>query len=474
MNGDGRAEYAEQRDARGCVVRLGFDPNEDGVCERWVAWRPSGSGAGTDRSSIDVAGAAIAPQPDDPHLLIILDSVPFALVNECWADGRLRWFDRPTRIISPYPVMTDPCLADFFGLIPCPAVESDFFDGHRRSSAVRAYLGGDAAPWLRKVDYSLDTIAHLSAYDHPYRWLDHELRRIMQHFDASDRARFLAYVVSTSGIGHTFGRDGHLAALRRVERACRRLIYERRGHMQLTLMSDHGHNLVPSRWQSIATELGRLGYRVGDRLERPGDCVVPAWGVVSYAGIYTREPQRVARDALRLESVELASYVDESGAVCVLARDGEASIEHEARRFRYVTIAGDPLRLGAPPRDSPGDGSLADRWLTADEWLARTSTDEFPDPVVRLWRAHHELFRHTPDVLLSLKDGFAAGSATIARRIPPASVHGNLRLAGSSGFVLTTTRALPEVVRMSGLRSELRLEPRGSGSEATTGSVRRR
>jgi hypothetical protein len=88
--------------------------------------------------------------------------------------------------------------------------------------------------------------------------------------------------------------------------------------------------------------------------------------------------------------------------------------------------------------------------------FAATSDHEFPDPLDRIWHAFNGLFTNTPDVLLSLHDESYAGSPDLAAWLDMLGVHGNLRAAGTNGFMMTTLHELPPVLRMRDARAALR------------------
>ncbi len=448
LDGDGRADVRESLGRDGLVNELEADLDGDGSFELSI-----------DRATQSSASDA----PPRRHLVILLDSVAFEQVRQLRESGRFRWFHPPSRVISPFPVMTDPCLNELFGVSPGLAVESLHFDGAKLKSGLDTYLGGANAPWQARCDYQLWSLLHGESYANPHPWFDHEMRRTHDRFLASDRNAFVSYFVSTSALMIQSGRDGHQSALIRLDRLCQQLMLETRGRLEITLLSDHGHNFTPSRRIALDEELRRCGYRVGAALRDPRDVVLPAWGLVTCASVHARSPQRVAGDLVGLEGVELAAYRLDDSAVAVLSRDGFARIRRDGDRYAYEAVRGDPLRLAsiaAGLRASgrlSGNGNSGGGEFAADaDWFAATADHEFPDPLFRLWRAFDGLFVHTPDVLLSLDDGVFFGSKTFDRMMAGAAIHGNLRAAGSTAFVMTTAGPLPPVMRMNEVSAALR------------------
>jgi hypothetical protein len=222
-------------------------------------------------------------------------------------------------------------------------------------------------------------------------------------------------------------------------------------------MSDHGHNDVLSRWIDLRESLRDMGYRVTDRLRRPGDVVVPAYGMVTYAGIHTSEPRCVAADVIGLDGVDLAAYRDGADEIVVLSRDGRARISRNAESYHYAAQQGDPLGMLSTLDRLAREGHVGpDGFVVDDVLFGATADHKFPDAIHRLWRAFHGLTDHTPDVLLSIADGFHCGSEFMSKQIDLRSAHGGLTRLSSSGFVMTTTGRVAPVIRMEDLRESLR------------------
>ena len=106
-----RPNYIQRlRDGR--IVTLEFDDDADGVTDEAVdLTRPIG---------------------DFPHFVIVLDGVPFEVVDELRAQGHFRLFGPPERLVSVFPAMTDLALSRLFRTKPCVAAEALFFDTGKR------------------------------------------------------------------------------------------------------------------------------------------------------------------------------------------------------------------------------------------------------------------------------------------------------------------------------------------------------
>lgn len=455
--GDGRIDYCEQMSRDGIVRVLRYDTDRDGQFD------------------LDVDLAAI-PLSERRDLVILLDSVPYEMVRDLWESGRFRYFPRPTRVIAPFPVMTDLSFSEFMGTSPSPGVESEYFDGRRLTNGFETYAAGGNAGWQAHLDYRVTPVAHGAAYLDSYTWNLHDLGEIERHFLRDEKRCFIGYVVGTAALGAQYGRSGHQAGLVEVDRFCESLMFRTRGRVRLTLLSDHGRNSIASQQVKLDEVLAHMGYRVADRIDGPADVVVPQFGVVCCAAIHTHCPERVAADVTGIEGIGCAAYRDAANDdIIVLGRHARARISRrtgnapgaasgnatddrvgQTLQFRYKAEIGDPLQL-APILEKltlaghvSGDGFVDDRVL-----FEATESHIYPDAVYRLWRAFHGLIEHTPDVLVSIDDGWVNGSRLMSAIRPMAATHGNLGHSSSYAFALTAAGDLPPVVRMEDLRSKL-------------------
>lgn len=449
MNNDGRPDYAEVLNADGRIHSLRFDTDDDGILEATVDRLGSGASVG------------------DRQLVVLLDSIPYGVVRDAWQAGRFRLFPPPSRVISPFPVMTDLSFSEFFGVSPSPGAESEYYDGKILHGGYDVYAAEGNAGWIDHTDYHLQFIAHAVAYLWPDIWYGHELGKIQRHFFRGQENPFVGYVVTTSGLGATQGRSGHQSALVRLDRFCQAVMFELRGRVQITLMSDHGHCLLPSKRIPLSDLLKKFGYRVTSRLRGPDDVIVPEFGVVNFAGVYTKSPGSVARDLIGVDGIELTTFLDKDDSVVVQSRDGLARIRRSAGGgYAYDCEQGDPLQLLPVVDALRRNGEVGPDGSIADDALFDSTKDHlYPDALHRLWRAFHGLMVNPPDVMISVQDGWHCGSALMTRLVDVSAAHGSLNAESSSGFVMTTNGQLPEVIRMEALRAELVRLGVGFGSD---------
>lgn len=442
-NGDGRADYWQHFGADGRIASLAFDTDGDGLPDETI-----------DRT---------APQAGDRHLIIMLDSIPFGLVEEAWRTGRFRLLHPPGRVISPFPVMTDLSFSELFSVSPSPGVEASHFDGHRLRDGYEVYAHGGNAGWNAQVDYALLPIVHAVAYLNPRKWYDHELGKIQRMF-LGGQGDFRGYVVTTSGLGAWYGHEGHAPALEKLDAACEYIMHACRGRVQITLLSDHGHVLQKSRRIPLSQLLQAKGWRVGSRLASERDVVVPEFGVVSCAAIHTRRPAEVARDCIGIEGVELVMFRGLGrGEITVMGREGESILRVDSRgRFAAELVRGDPLQLAGVIESLRATGRMDTAgYATDSDWsqamgAGQAGAGTYPDPIYRIWRAFNGLVENVPDVYLSLADGYHCGSELMTRLVDISATHGSLNAISSTGFVMSTVGPMPPSVRMRDLANVLK------------------
>jgi hypothetical protein len=247
------------------------------------------------------------------------------------------------------------------------------------------------------------------------------------------------YLASTAAMLSKHGADGLAEILDGVEQLCLSLLYERRGAIKLSVMADHGHNLIAGSRIDVPAFLRDAGFAPVKRLERNADVVVELDGLVNYAGVHTKQPARVAQVLTEHAEIELAMYL-EGERVVVRNKDGRACIEHRAGSFRYTPIESDVLSYGPVVAQLSAAGKLDDDDFAPErEWFDLTVDHHWPDAPRRLWDAFHGLAVNTPDVMVTTAPGFFVGLASMERFITMASTHGGFDQVDSATFVLTMT-----------------------------------
>jgi hypothetical protein len=435
-------------------IVLSFDTNNDGNLD---FWQYQHDGRKTALAFADDAGN---PGPridlDDldpasvPHFIIAMDGVPFELVQELHEAGSFRLFYPPARVICCFPSMTDLALSELFQTGRCLAYQATYYDRARgaMSDGNATYLGGKNCPWLAKMDYRCSFWWDVKVYLDPQSVFDHELDGMMKTFRAVDTNReACAYSVGTAGLGTRGGRQAILEYLQTIDRLCEQLVYERKGRVKITLTADHGHNLVVNKRLTLDDVLKECGYRKTKAVRGPKDVVAVAYGLVTYAALFTQDPQGVAGCLVNHEAVEFACY-PEGDAVVVRTADEFARIRKGSQGFTYDASEGDPLRIVPILDDLRAAGHVSETGeVDGDAMFAATIDHYYPDPLRRVWDAFHELVDNPPDVIVNFRDGVCHGSGFFYAMVGQmTSTHGSLNRMNSTTFAMTMLGELPEAM----------------------------
>jgi hypothetical protein len=377
-----------------------------------------------------------------PHLIVLLDSIPFWAVQERWDRGEFRCFDRPQKVIPVFPSLTELCFSKLLGAPPLPGIADEYYDRDSMSSRNvfwERVLGQYREPWERRVHYAASAYESSLTYLQPREWFAAELARAKKTFDESPHRVTLIYFVSASAMLSRYGRAGLDEVLDGANRLCTQVLYERQGAVKITLMADHGHNLMATTNVSLDPALRAAGFNPARQLVHPNDVVIELHGLVTYTGIRTNRPAAVARAVLACPQVELATYMD-GPAVIVRDRHGSASIECRMGKFRYHSIDGDPLHYGPVLASLRPRGKCDEDGFVPDaDWFDATVGHENPDGPRRLWDAFHGTVVNPPELMITARDGFCAGRSDLQVFIKMASTHGSLNQVNSATFVMTMT-----------------------------------
>ena len=426
-NRDGRADFFTFTDPAGRIDRIAYDRNRDEKPDLLI-----------DLDDI--------PFDRCRHLVVILDGFGYDAVKRYYAAGGLRMFHPPSRVVAPYPAMTNVCVADALGYVASRGFRTRYYD-HRRNllrGGFWDYLQSDNDPYVRILGYRQNKLWDGVAYLWSRPVFEMEIDDLKSEFDRRARRETIAYLASSAAVSTQLGEAGQRECLRRIEQLVNQIIWETRGLAKITLLSDHGHAYKPPKFTDLAAQLQQQGWRLTDRLRGPTDFCPIHLGVATVASFATRDPAQLASDLITCEGVELASYAD-LDRVVVLSKDaGKAIVRKKNGRYRYERISGDPLELTAILDRLKSD---PDGYFGADPLLRATANHKYPAPLQRLWRTHFGLAENPGDVVVSLGDGFCCGSRTFARLLTINSTHGSLNYRNSVTFVMSTVGPLPPLMR---------------------------
>ncbi len=422
VTGNGRADFALQAEVDNRLTSLAYAHEEDGRFDRIYRIQ-------------DYAADSV------PHLIILLDSIPYQCVVDFYTAGHFSWFPPPQKVIAPFPSLSAVAYNQILQAPPLAGTNNYFYDQriNRIYNRFWEFSAGHKDPWQRYLHYNASYMREGLGFIDTRAVFRRELASIKQIFDDSPDRVTIVYVVSSASMVCRYGRHGVEECLREVERLCLQLLWERQGAMKISLLADHGHNLVPSQFVSIPNMLREAGYAVGDRITSDTDVVIDTEGLATFAGLHTRRPAAVADVLLRQPEMQLALYM---AGDRVIVRDtaGAAAIEGKEGKLRYVALDRDVLNyLPVQGMLAAAGKADADGFISRDDWFAATVDHEWPDAPARIWEAFHGQVVCPSDLMITLKDGSMSGFPLFRAFIDMASSHGALNQQNTATFLLSMT-----------------------------------
>jgi len=406
----------------------------------------------------------------EKRLVLCIDGVPYAAIERLQSQGLFHIFQSPSRVVSPFPTMTNVALKELFGAASPSGYEAFYFDRELNR------LMGGASNYIQRrtrslhvrtyhhfVDYQEPVHFEFLVYVMPQEIYRNDLERFLAAFHASRSPIFVGYLKSTDGLIHLGGQEKLDWALRLLNDELMKLWEAHRGKVEITLFSDHGNHMMGGQRLLLKDHLRRQGYQVGSRLTSERSVVVPEFGLVTFASVYTTvNPALVTRDLAPLEGVDFALYRQDE--VVVVANDaGQARIIYDpaSHKYRYDLDNGDPLRLQAVLQQLKDQGQLDTQGFADDRaWFEATTDHLFPDIVHRVHQAMGDQVMNRADILLSLADDTCIGHALFDGLVEVVAMHGSARASCSTGFLISTHTTFPSCLRASDVPSYLKLTPR--------------
>jgi len=434
-----------------------YDATHDGIPDFSVRSGPSGRldvlGYDDDQDGDDDRTFALSAYQTDavPHLIILLDSVPYQAVADRVAHDHWSWFDPPQKVIPPFPTMSGLIFSCMLHAPPPSGMINQHYDReagvHRNRLLARTW--GHKNAWERPLHYRMSYWQNGLAFLNPRKWFRIELANVQRAFDENPERVTIAYLASTSGMLSRHGAEGLDEVLDGLEQLCMSVLYRSDGAAKISVISDHGHNLTRGNRIDLPRMVKEAGFVVRGRLEGPRDVVIEMDGLVNYAGLYTRSAAGLSDALIAHPEIELAIYLD-GDRVVIRSADGSAVVEHRAGRLRYAAIDADVLGYGAVLDELQAAKLLdADGFAPDGAWFDATIDHRWPDGPRRLWDAFHGLAVNTPDVMITTTPGSFVGLPSMEWFITMASTHGGLDQTDSAAFVLSMTGRATQPVRTS-------------------------
>jgi len=413
------------------------------------------------------AGAFIVAKSNDAtvrHLIICVDGVAFSTIEEMRAEGRFKLFRTPSRMIAPFPSLTNLALGEVLrpvGASEPHGYEDNYFDtteNKMRGGLLDRFRGGRfiKGTFRELFDYHPSAFKSGLGYVAPpastYVESLTDLLRLKQKFRASREPVFFAYTGASDSLAHLGGERLLKRFLVRLDVTIKDLVRDggdgRR--VEVTIFSDHGNDFKSYRRVSLKSALRRAGFKLDDKIKDERSVVLPQFGLVGCAVMWTRESneERLSAVASRVRGVDFAAY-EKRGVVYVVNARGTATLERRGDRFRYrAQQEGDPLELITTVESLRRQGKVDVEDFIADEdWFAATIESARPDVMRRVFEGTSERVRHRANVLVNFADGYYTGSASLDAFAFLQATHGNIGAGQSFGFVMSNARVLPSHLR---------------------------
>lgn len=407
----------------------------------------------------DPGGADCGDEP--PRTAIVaFDGVPFRVVQQVHAAGDFGAWPEPVPLVSTFPSLTNVAFTAIFaplGVERIGGFEVPHFNWERNRMVGKSpfKIKESAFGWRRLLPSETPgLVGHAVGYLSPGREALHQLEAGIEAVLETDDDPIVFYIGGTDALTH-FG--GHEPTRRVVEIAAGELRHlverhrEKTGRcLRLAVLSDHGNTREKiRRIRGFRRHLRDAGFRLTQRLERPGDVVAPTFGLVSSGLLFAADDSAtdLAMVTASHPDVELAAYRAEAGVVRVVG-DGRAEIrwagEGDGLLLGYSSDEGDPLELSGARARLDAEGVLDGEGLASpQEWLRADSEGRFPGVLKRLVDAFEGTFvENTATVVFTTVPGRAWGRrwGYIGARLRGGlleGTHGGLDLESSFGFLLT-------------------------------------
>src|SRR6266850_3900233 len=208
------------------------------------------------------------------RLLLCLDGVPHELIEVARNRGLFETFGAPTRLLSPFPTMTNVALSAMFRATPPAGYESLYFDRNARElrGGIKKYIGRrtpDKIPssYMDELDYQEPLAFEFLVYVAPEKVWRADMQRFRERFLAAPQTRdYFAFLKGTDGLLHSRGPARLSIALESLDRILREIQEACGDETEIVLFSDHGMNLQENHRADVATHLRRQGFKLQSQL----------------------------------------------------------------------------------------------------------------------------------------------------------------------------------------------------------------
>lgn len=379
-------------------------------------------------------------------------------MQEMRGRGKFARFQTPSRMIAPFPTLTNVAMTELLreiGATESAGYEETYFDaGANRTRGTildrfnnKSFIRGSFREFFDYHPSAFKSgLGYLAPPASTYLEAISDLVRLRQKFKASRAPIFFAYMGATDSLAHLGGKRLVRAFLNRLDATLKGLSDDYGGELEVTIFSDHGNHFTRYRRSDVNRAISAGGFKLENKVRDRRSVVLPQFGLIGCALLFTHEANErgLARAAANARGVDFAIY-EQNKIVYIVTANGRATIERRDDKFRYQAQQGDPLDL--LPTIARLSKNRPDGFINDDDWFTATHTHARPDAVNRIYRGATEYVKNRANVIVSFEDGYYSGSRLLDVFAFLQATHGNIRQEQSSGFVINTTRPLPETLR---------------------------
>ncbi|MEW6734307.1 MAG: hypothetical protein AB1489_23480 [Acidobacteriota bacterium] len=396
------------------------------------------------------------------RLVLALDGVAWQSIEELRAEeGLFQIFSEPSRLISTFPTTTGPAMVQLLKANPTPGYENLYFDPNTRAlgGGIKKYIGKRKSDPVKrgynhKLDYEEPLPFEFLVYVIPDLIWEADFQRFFGKYEKVERKLYVAFLKSTDGVIHMGSRSLLYPALRELDRRLIELYQRHQGKLEIVVYSDHGNYMESCQRVRMERQLTRAGFKIASKLRSSNSVVAPAFGLCSYAALYT-EPANlndIANVLKETEGIDFSIYkLNGSDKIKIVGNSGTALVDYNPaeRAFRYYCESGDPLKLATIAEQLRKQGALDPAGFANDQaWFNATRDHYYPDILMRLRDSlSSELVDHPANILVSLQDGYYWGNLAFDMIGHLAATHGNATAATSYAFLMSTHRQPPTFLR---------------------------
>ena len=167
---------------------------------------------------------------------------------------------------------------------------------------------GAGIPYIQRLDYDTNGWFKVLSYLAPQWIFRSDLARFNRKFQASTAPVFLAHLATSDALLHVRTAEQAEPLIIEFENAVSDIYRNAHGELGVILFSDHGDTETLSHEVPVESFLAARGWRIRDSLTAPRDVVIPAYGLVGFAGVYC-QPESIERLAEDLRGVQGADLI---------------------------------------------------------------------------------------------------------------------------------------------------------------------